>query len=90
MTKQKTTLIQKDPKRNHPQQLKTDIVSTYDVENPNCADLGGDPLLVCMPRTVSGRTERMPLESKRNRREREELLYIDQHIVKEGKEKRKM
>ena len=42
MTKKKTTLIQKDPypthQKDNPQQLYTDNMFTYDVENTDCTD----------------------------------------------------
>ena len=44
MTKGKTTLIQKTLKRYCPQQLQTDNMSTYDVENPKSTDYGEDLL----------------------------------------------
>ena len=41
MIKEKTNLFKEDTptqKRNHLQQLKTDNVSSYDMENPNSTD----------------------------------------------------
>ena len=68
ITKGKTTLIQKDhSKRNYPQQLQTDNVFTYDVENPNCTNKRRNILLAGMPPTIFRRNEKMTQEKKRNR-----------------------
>ena len=67
MTKEKNTLIPKDPIRNHPQQLLNDNVSIYDIENPSGTDQWEDLLLTCILQNVSVRTESMPPGNKRNR-----------------------
>ena len=55
------------PKRSHFQQLSTDNVSTYDVENPNRTDERRNLLLACMPRNIPGRRKRMPHRNKRKK-----------------------
>ena len=53
MTKGKTVLIQKDSlKGTTPKQLQTHNVPTYDVENTNSTNKGGDLLLVNKPWTL--------------------------------------
>ena len=72
--------------RNHPQKLFTDNVSANKVENSNCPDKRGIIYysLVCYGQ--------FPEEQKgchRGTRGIDDLLYIDQHIIKEAKTKQK-
>ena len=73
-------------KRHHPQQQKTDYVSTYDMEIPNRTYRGSNLLLASIPWTVSGITERMLEGNKRNRRLTIHLLAHPQ----KSKERQKM
>ena len=54
----KTDRIQKDPQRNYHQLLKTDNVTTFDMENPDYPDQWGDLL-------VDGKLRTFPEEQKK-------------------------
>ena len=64
ITKEKTTLIQKNPsQRNRPQKIQTD-----DVENINSTNKGSDLLLANKPWIIPSGTERMPQKTQGHRR----------------------
>ena len=75
---------ERPPKRNRPQQLQAHNVPTDDVENRNGTN-HGDLLFANKLRTVHQKTENCH-EGKRGK---EELLYIDQHILMDRKMRRK-
>ena len=79
--KENFTDAQRPHKQNHPLQLWTDNVFTYDVT----AQIKENQLLACLKQIVSGRTKSIPQEIK----ETNDLLCIDQHILKEVKTMRK-
>ena len=66
ITKEKTTLIQKDSKRESSQKLYIDNVFTCDVENPTHTNKR-NILLGSMPRTISRIIEKMPQMNERNK-----------------------
>ena len=68
MTKGKTTLIQKDPSKGLPKQLKTHNLFTDDVENINSTNKGRDILLANKPWFVPWWTKRMPQRIQRHSR----------------------
>ena len=69
MTKEKTTLIQKDhPKKTAPKQLQTYNLPNEDVENINSTNKGRDLLLANKLQIVPWGTERMPQRIQRRRK----------------------
>ena len=78
MTKGKTTLIQKYPRKGtSSNNYRTQNVLTYDEENINSTNKGGDLLLANKPQVVPWGTERMPQRISRHKR----ATYIEQHIL---------
>ena len=83
MKKRKTILIQKDLKKEPPQQLRIHNVPTDDVKNNNGTNKEGDSLLVNKLRTLLCGTERIWARGTG------EILYIYQHILNESQDETK-
>ena len=79
------TDTKRPPKRNHPKQLQTNNVPTYDVENTNSTNKGRELLLANKSQIFPGEQKGCHKGSK----SAGELLYIDQHIFNESKTRRK-
>ena len=86
MTKGKIMMIKKDPlKGTVPKKTSDHHGPTYDVENINSTNKGGDLLLANKLRIVPWGTERYHNGSSGLG----DLLYLDQHIFTERKTRRK-